>query len=170
MTRVVQVAAPGGSLVSEIARGAHYEDTFLVRLPHGTFPDVDALARACMRFPSWVRALMVVRNRVVAPFGLKTEAPPDAQRAEGRAFAQGDYAGVFRVFERRDDELLLGGDDQHLDFRFSLLLRQGEASQDVFATTTVNFHNVWGRLYFFFVAPFHRQIVPAMLRHALSAG
>ncbi len=92
MTRVVQVAAPDGSLVSEIARGAH-----------------------------------------------------------------------------RDDELLLGGDDQHLDFRFSLLLRQGEASQDVFATTTVHFHNLWGRLYFFFVAPFHRQVIPAMLRHALNA-
>lgn len=167
MTRVVQVAAPEGSLVSEIARGAHYEDTFLLRLPQGTFADVDALARACVRLPAWVRALMALRNHLVAPFGLKTEAPRGVQRADGRAFARGDHAGVFRVFDRRDDELLLGGDDRHLDFRFSLLLRQGAAFQDVFATTTVHFHNLWGRLYFFFVAPFHRQIIPAMLRHAL---
>ena len=167
MTRVVQVAPPSGSLVSEIARSAHYEDAFLVRLPLDTFPDVDALTRACVRLPAWVGALMAVRNRLVAPFGLKTEAPPDAQRADGRAFTQGDYAGFLRVFERRADELLLGGDDRHLDFRFSLLLRQGKASQEVFATTAVRFHNLWGRLYFFFVAPFHRLIIPAMLRHAL---
>jgi hypothetical protein len=169
MTRVEQVSAPDGSLVSEIVRAAHYEDTFLMRLPQGTFADVDALARACLRFPAWVRALMTLRNRIVAPFGLKTEAPAGAPRAQGDSFAQGEYAGVFRVFARRDDELLLGGDDRHLDFRFSLLLRQEETFQDVFATTTVQFHNLWGRLYFRVVAPFHRLVVPAMLRHALHA-
>lgn len=166
--KVEQVDTPRDSLVTEIAYGAHYEDTFRLRLPHGTFQDVDALARACTRFPNWVRALMALRNSIVAPFGLKTTAPVGARRPRGASLSPGDYAGIFRVFARRADELLLGGDDRHLDFRFSLLLREAEGAQEAFATTAVHFHNAWGRLYFAIVAPFHRAIIPAMLRHALA--
>lgn len=167
--RVRQVSAPENSLVTELASAAHYEDTFVLRLPPGTFTDVDALAHACTKFPAWVNQLMRLRNALVAPFGLKTGKglPPAAIPAR---FSAGDRAGIFRVLARSAEELLLGEDDRHLDFRFSLLLRESEACQEVFATTTVHFHNVWGRLYFLFVAPVHRLIIPAMLRNAVGAS
>jgi hypothetical protein len=82
--------------------------------------------------------------------------------------AAGDRAGIFRILARNTEELLMGENDRHLDFRFSLVLREAGAFQDIFATTTVRFHNVWGRLYFLFVAPVHRLVIPSMLRHALA--
>jgi Protein of unknown function (DUF2867) len=39
-----------------------------------------------------------------------------------------------------------------------------EAGQQVTATTLVKTHNVFGRLYLAIILPFHRLIVPAMLR------
>lgn len=164
---VQQVPVPGDSLLSQVAKSAHYEDTFLMRVPEGSFRDVDALARACVRLPNWVGTLMRLRNALVAPFGLKTgDGPP--KRASPERFTPGDYAGIFHVLARNDEELLLGEDDRHLDFRFSLRLHEVAGFQDVFATTTVHFHNLWGRLYFLFVAPVHRRVIPSMLRHALT--
>lgn len=164
-----QVHAPLDTLVAPIAAHAHYTDAFSLRVAAGTFPSVDALARACTRFPGWVRALMRLRNAVVAPFGLKVEPDPRAHERAREALGAGDRVGIFRVIERSTHELLLGENDKHLDFRFSLLLRDLADVQEVFATTTVHFHNVWGRLYFFFVAPVHRRIIPAMLRNTLTA-
>ena len=168
MTRsITQVGTPGDSLVEPLARSAHYADSFSVRVPAGTFPDVDELARSCTQLPRWVGALMRMRNAIVAPLGLKTEPDPALQERPEGAFETGNRIGIFRVLARSAQELLFGENDKHLDFRFSLLLRERADAQEVFATTTVHFHNAWGRLYFLFVAPVHRLIIPAMLRSAV---
>ena len=63
----------------------------------------------------------------------------------------------------------MGLDDRHLDFRVSLrLLPVGGAAESLQLTTTVTFHGRLGRLYFALVRPFHRRIVPAMLRSAVA--
>ena len=63
----------------------------------------------------------------------------------------------------------MGLDDRHLDFRVSLrLLRSDDAAGVLQLTTTVTFHGRLGRLYFALVRPFHRRIVPAMLRSAVA--
>jgi Protein of unknown function (DUF2867) len=165
--RVKQVPTPDDSLLAQVAAGADYEDTFLLRVPQGSFSDVDALARACLRFPGWIQRMMRLRNALVAPFGLKTGRDVPRLVEQPEHFAAGDRAGIFQIRARNAHELLMGEDDRHLDFRFSLLLREAGDFQDVFATTTVHFHNLWGRLYFLFVAPIHRQVIPSMLRHAL---
>jgi hypothetical protein len=170
--RVTQVEAPpSGSLLTEVAARAHYGDTFFMRVPRATFPDVDALALACTRLPGWVSGMMRFRDKLVAPLGLKTtdDIPPPDLEHTAKHLAAGDRAGIFQILARNAHELLMGEDDRHLDFRFSLFLREEGAFQDIFATTTVHFHNVWGRLYFLFVAPIHRLIIPSMLRHALPA-
>jgi hypothetical protein len=71
------------------------------------------------------------------------------------------------VFDRRPDELLLGEDDRHLDFRVSVLLRDEGEAQWATVTTVVRFHNALGRAYFAVVRPFHQLIVPALMRRAL---
>jgi hypothetical protein len=77
--------------------------------------------------------------------------------------------GVFRVYERTDDEVLLGEDDRHLDFRVSMLLqREGLEAPRVVVATVVRYNGRLGRLYFAVVRPFHRRIVPAMLRRTLG--
>ena len=170
MTRsITQVGTPGDSLVAPLARAAHYADSFSVCVPAGTFPDVDELARSCTQLPGWVSALMRLRNAIVAPFGLKTEPDPALQERSAGAFGTGDRIGIFRVLSRSAQELLLGENDKHLDFRFSLTLQTQSGGECAIATTTVRYKNVWGRLYFAVVKPFHKLIIPAMLRAAIAA-
>lgn len=167
MTHPVEtVALPQSSLVESALTPVDYVDAFSVEVPTGSFRDVDTLARACMHVPRWVDALLWLRNRIVARFGLQV--PHDgAQRDQEGSIRPGSAVGIFLVLARSDGELLMGLDDKHLDFRFSLLLRTSTQGERAIATTTVRFNNVWGRLYFAFVKPFHRIIVPAMLRAAV---
>jgi hypothetical protein len=164
---VETVALPQPSLVQSALAPVDYVDAFSLEVPAGTFVDVDALARACTKLPRWVDALMWLRNRVVGRFGLQVS-HDRVQRDQEGSIRPGTAVGIFLVLARSDGELLMGLDDKHLDFRFSLLLRTSPQAERAIATTTVKFNNVWGRLYFAFVKPFHRLIVPAMLRTALK--
>src|ERR1700674_5456676 len=66
---------------------------------------------------------------------------------------------------RPEEEILLGGDDRHRDFRASMLLQRDATRTSAVLTTVVHFNNGLGRAYFFVVRPFHRLIVMSLLRN-----
>jgi Protein of unknown function (DUF2867) len=90
--------------------------------------------------PGWARGLLGLRNRLVRPFGLKTGASPGI-----------DAIGIFPVAKASEDEMILGLDDRHLDFRIALLRQGGR----VYMSTWVRPHNLAGRVYLRLVLPFH---------------
>jgi hypothetical protein len=165
---IAAVALPQPSLIQGALVPIDYVDAFSVEVPAGTFDDVDTLARACTSLPRWVDRLMWLRNRVVSRFGLQVS-HADVPRDHGGTIRPGTAVGIFLVLARSDDELLMGLDDKHLDFRFSLLMESSGQRERAIATTTVKFNNTWGRLYFTFVKPFHRLIIPALLRAAIES-
>ena len=132
-------------------------DSFTVALPPGASTDVDVWRRRVFASPPViVRRLLRLRDALARPLGLREASGADP------------FEG-FPVLGRREHEVLMGLDDRHLDFRVSLrLLRSGGAPESLQLTTTVTFHGALGRLYFVLVRPFHRRIVPAMLRSAVS--
>jgi hypothetical protein len=72
---------------------------------------------------------------------------------------------LFKVFDVTPQEVLLGEDDKHLNFRVSFLIEKlGEEEFQLTLITVVNFNNFFGKLYFFPVKPFHKIIVPTMLK------
>ena len=78
---------------------------------------------------------------------------------------EGERLGLFKVFSRSENELILGEDDKHLDFRVSLLqVPLSSSKAELTISTTVKFHNAFGRSYFFLVKPFHKLIVQTMLK------
>ena len=80
---------------------------------------------------------------------------------------QKEKLGLFRVFHRTDNEVILGEDDKHLNFRISLYKEDtpdSEGSKHLTLSTTVVFNNWFGKLYFLPVKPFHKLIVPKMLK------
>lgn len=103
--------------------------------------------------------LMRLRDALVRPFGLKTS--PSGPRPPPR-FLPGERIGLFTLFERNEEELLLGEDDRHLDFRVCLRVAGAEAS----LATAVRFRSLFGRAYFFLIRPFHTLVVQGMLRRA----
>lgn len=90
-------------------------------------------------------AVLAVRDRLVARVGLRP-----ASRDS------------FRVLARDGDEVLVGSDDRHLDFRASV--RCTRHTVDV--VTYVEVHNLLGLLYLVPVRMVHAAIVRGMLRRA----
>lgn len=119
--------------------------------------------------PKWVKRLFTLRNKIVGVLGLKTDGENNDNESVIRTLKcePGDRIGLFKVFEKNQNEVIIGEDDKHLDFRVSLYLRQSvtiPGVKDLTISTTVVFHNRLGRLYFVPVKPFHKLIVPTMLK------
>jgi len=81
--------------------------------------------------------------------------------------------GIFRMYEARVDEIVLGEDDAHLDFRISVCrMPSTEAGNghQLLVVTLVHCHNLLGRCYIWLIAPFHRRVVRSSLERAARAG
>ncbi|MEL7251382.1 MAG: DUF2867 domain-containing protein [Bacteroidota bacterium] len=109
----------------------------------------------------WIIYLFQLRNWLAKFFGLQTVLPDD----HNERFAPGGYVGFFRIYELLPNEIILGADDSHLNFRLSV--HKTEAIENnVKVTTLVHFNNRLGRIYMAIVAPFHRLIVKRMVAQA----
>lgn len=170
MHEVFAVPLPPESLAATSLPRIDYADAYLARLPTDQRYTLDqAVTLVFATAPEWVKALLRLRNALVRPFGLKVE-PPQPSAVPGSPLLPGARIGIFSILDRRPDELLLGEDDRHLDFRVSVLLRDESEAQWATVTTVVRFHNARGRAYFAMVRPFHKLIVPTLIRHALHVA
>lgn len=116
----------------------------------------EAALRAFSNIPKWVDGLMALRNIIVAPFGLV--------RGKIGLKESAQTIGIFPVIDEKENSILLGLDDEHLDFRILIEIYAGEADKKFArATTWVKTHNLLGRTYLFAVKPFHKIIVPLAL-------
>ena len=93
-------------------------------------------ARRGLALPGWATSLLKLRNTLVRPFGLKT--------------GELDQP-IFPTTHQTEDEIILGTDDKHLNFRIGLYRQDGR----LFMSTWVHPHNLWGRAYLRLVMPFH---------------
>ncbi len=147
---------PTTSLLAATSSSFSYCDS--VRQPVPQTVNSEALLHAFFQAtPSWIERLMRWRDRLVAPFGLKTAGP--ATRLPSH-FQVGQRLGIFRVLQLTAHEAVLGEDDRHLDFRISLLWQDGELA----VSTLVRPHNRAGRLYLACVLPWHHLISATVTR------
>ncbi len=152
---VRQIETPAELISAAGLPRVDFTDTFALRLPPGSSRDVEDWHRALTTAgnPAWVAALMALRNRVAQGLGLDT------------AGGSSDTS-PFTLLMRTGDTLVVGADDKHLDFRGVLRV----VGDDLQCATVVHQHNATGRAYFTVVKPFHRRIVPALLRHARNGA
>lgn len=157
------VPIPEGGLAGSKFQSVDYADAYALVLPPRV--SVRTFAEAVFASsPRWVAKLMVLRNAIVRPLGLIATRSA-FEHAAAVANGTGERIGIFPVLANATDEVLLGLDDRHLDFRVSVrVLNDGRERLGV-VTTLVRFHGALGRAYFTPVRPLHRLIVPAMLRH-----
>lgn len=123
---------------------------------------VDKITTGLFKIPKWVNNLMKLRDFLVRSFGLKTGNKEDVPGAT--YYEVGKKAGYFTVIDRNENEIVMAEDDKHLNFRTSTMIGRGGASTSVFLSTVVQYNNFFGRLYFFFVKPFHRIIIKSLLK------
>jgi hypothetical protein len=144
----------------ELLKGAQFVDAYRVSIDN-LVVDARRITEAMFaRPPRWINALIALRNQLVAPFGLKTPAPEDIKSDLKTA----ETIGIFPLVSVTRDRVVAGFDDKHLDFRVIVDVSPGSRRRLVTATTLVRTHNFLGRAYLATVLPFHKMIVPSLLR------
>ncbi|MBD2745868.1 DUF2867 domain-containing protein [Microvirga sp. BT688] len=131
--------------------GSDFTDAYSIHVAE-PLNALEAARRMMERRPRWVSGLLVLRNLAVTPFGLKRGPPAGAERI-----------GIFPIVSASPDQVVMGFDDAHLDFRVVLEVAPEASGKRVTATTFVRTRNRLGRVYLATVKPFHRVIVKAML-------
>ena len=163
-TKARAVPMPSNSVLVPLYAGADLLDAFAITLPVQASDDVEVLARIALeRQAGWIRALVRVRDVVMAPAGVASS------RAVGLAgAARGPVIGFLPLLSKSATELILGADDSHLDFRVTVQIRTDATNgRELLAGTVVHCHNRLGRLYLATIAPFHRVIMRANLERAV---
>jgi hypothetical protein len=163
--RAHAVPVPSDSVLAPLYGGADLSDAFAIRLPAGASDDPEVLARVAFeRQAGWIRALTFVRDTVMATVGVKSSREIGAA-AETRGL---QVIGYFPVLSKSEREMVMGGDDRHLDFRVAVLVRPNpHGRRELVVVTVVHCHNRLGRTYLGAIAPFHRTILRANLERTV---
>lgn len=160
--RVIEVSVPGesDSKLRGLFRTIDFADAWQTTLSR---PDITPDAAAIAIFgqsPGWVNALMKVRGVFAHVVGLKHSEMQSGEQQKG----------IFRVQQREVNEIILGENDKHLDFRISVLRGERDGRPTLTVSTVVETHNALGRAYIAVVKPFHRVIARSMVQRAVNAG
>lgn len=172
MTQVAEVPIPLASRLRRTLKVIHFCDAYQVALSKPGMSAQDTYEAVFGNAPSWVRGLMAVRGLVASAAGLKHVAA-QSPLASGRgdfSYHVGQRVGLFTVQAVEANELIVGDDDRHLDFRISVLRSTIDGAETVTISTAVQIHNMLGRVYMAAVKPFHRIIAKSMLQRAADAG
>ncbi|MCH8620409.1 DUF2867 domain-containing protein [Undibacterium sp. TS12] len=128
-----------------------------------TYVDAEEAARAVFADqPFMANCLMALRNIIVAPFGLRASVD-FSDRGLGKI-------DVFPIISKTGTEIVLGGDDKHLDFRIWISIQPSLKGSAVTISTLVKINNLFGRCYLFAIMPFHKILSCLLLQRALTPG
>jgi hypothetical protein len=158
---------PVESRLAASFNGADLSDAFAIALPSAATRDVVELARTVLSNPPAVVApLMRIRDAIMGRFGVKTAT--DIGRAAARRPL--GAIGPFGVEEVASQEVVMGEDDRHLNFKTSFLVRQTAEGRELVWITVVRCNNMLGRFYLAAIAPVHRRLLPAFLNLTAKRG
>jgi len=147
MAKIIKTPLPKTAHIWTMVQDGDFLDGYAVR---SDLSPKEAAAVG-LALPAWAQALMTLRNKIVAPLGLKTETD----------VPQGDTEGtVFETTYDTEAEINLGTDDSHLNFRIAVR-REGEM---IHMGTWVHRNNWIGRIYLAVVMPFHILIVRGAMK------
>jgi Protein of unknown function (DUF2867) len=171
----VKIAAcelPSETAVGErFSRHSYFQDSCSVLLRRSDQSVVEIFHAIFGHRPAWMKAVFIVRNKVVAPFGIDTAATDDIKMPAAKIHYQvGEAIGAWPIFALSDTELIAGRDNSHLDFRLSALKRREGDRSTVTISTLSDIHNRIGRAYLTCVIPFHKRGVQWLIARAASAG
>ena len=129
-----------------------YSDSFSIEVTENHLSPKDIILKTFAHNPVWLRILYKIRACFVKPFGIETEA------IESKGL----------IIEEDNQEAIMRKDDKHLLFYVDVFITPlTTGKQLIEATTLVKYHNWIGKAYFFCIKPFHRIIVPLVLKQVV---
>jgi hypothetical protein len=169
---VVECDIPSASVLDRrLIDAAYFRDSYRVPLSRAGASVVDIFLGIFAHHPMWMKILLIVRNRIASVCGLDAPAAAEVMHPEFKSrYVVGDKIGVWPIFFLTETELVAGRDNKHLDFRLSVLRVADCEVASVVVSTICTVHNAFGKLYLFFIIPFHKWGVQRLISNAISAG
>ena len=144
-----------------------YKDAFACEISRDSQLTPDGImVRFWTDFPVWVDFLFRVRNFLVKFVGL--EGSMNSLSELESCIRNGGQSKIASVPAKSDNETILLLDDKHLDAYLSVYIEDSPEHKRVYAITIVHYKNRLGRIYFFFIRPFHGLIVKSTLKNSLK--
>jgi hypothetical protein len=167
MNRAFAAELPLASQLKSSLERIDYLDCYTAETKLAERELVEAYAIAFGQLPTPFKHLLVIRSFLVRPFGIATVSYEDLARPIDtyRSYAIGDKIGRWTLFAKSDEEMIVGANDRHLDFRVSLFR---EAGARLSISTVVMTHNAFGRAYLALILPFHSFGVKKLLSDAAT--
>ncbi len=168
MTVIRRRSPPSSAFLGDLDTFYHW-DSYEAPLRRGDLAMHELYLALFAHQPAGFRKLLLLRDRIVAPFGLR---PSDAGKPLEikTVYAVGEKIVRFTLFGQSDNEIVTGGDDKHLDFRVSVRRLTEGGAERVTLSTVVSPHNLFGKAYLAAILPFHRYGVRLLLANAFEAG
>jgi hypothetical protein len=168
---IVECGVPSHSVLDRrVIDGAYFRDSYRVPLSRAAGV-VEIFLGIFAHHPLWMKIILIVRNRIASWCGLDAPTASEIINIEIKSsYTVGDSIGVWPIFALTDTELVAGHDDKHLDFRLSVLKETGDEGGSVVISTLCTVHNVFGKVYLFFIVPFHKWGIRRLISRAIAAG
>lgn len=148
----------------------YYWDSFEACLSRAELRMPDIYLGIFAHLPGWMNWLLILRTKIVSVFGIKGPTSAQLNNVEIKEkYVVGEKIALFTLFSQDENEIVTGGDDKHLEFRVSVLKLNEDGVSKVVLTTVVAPHNFFGKAYLFFILPFHKFGVKAIMLNAVAA-
>ena len=168
----VECGVPAASaLQTHWVTAAYFCDAYRAPLKSPAANVADIFFSIFGHHPRWIKLTLVLRNQIAKWCGLSVPTVADIMNPHPRpSYQVGDTIGPWPIFSINPNELIAGRDNRHLDFRLSILRELGGQNLSVVVSTVCVVHNLFGKVYLFFIVPFHRWGVKYIITRALRAG
>ena len=169
--QVVECDVPAtSSLNRDLIANAYFRDSYRAQLSRPELGIVDIFRALFGHTPFWMKLLLLVRNAAAGLFGLEVPTVGEIMRPVVRGhYRAGEKIGPWPIFFIADNEIVAGRDNKHMDFRLSVLKAVDGEAASVVVSTVCTVHNTFGQAYLFFIVPFHRRGVRALMSNALAS-
>ena len=168
---VVECDVPSASALSrDLIGNADFRDSYRAPLARPDLAIVDLFFALFGHTPLWMKLLLIVRNAAARLMGMEAPTVAEIIKPEARdSYRVGEKSGPWPIFFLADNEIVVGRNNKHMDFRLSVLKAPAGDAMSVVVSTVCTVHNVFGRIYLFFIVPFHRNGVRMLMSNAVVA-
>jgi hypothetical protein len=168
---VIECEVPSSSTLSrELIGNASFHDSYRAPLARPELGVVEIFFALFGHTPLWMKLLLIVRNAAARRFGLEAPTVAEIMKPTVRSeYRVGEKIGPWPIFFIGDNEIVAGRNNKHMDFRLSVLKAMDGNAMSVVVSTLCTVHNVFGKIYLFFIVPFHRNGVRTLMSNAVVA-
>ena len=157
------------ALGKDLIERADFRDAFRAPLNRSDLSVVEIFFGIFSQRPGWMNLMLIARNKVAALAGLDVPTTFEIMIMEKRdRYFVGEKIGPWPIFFLGPDELIVGRDNKHMDFRLSIM-KVRDDRPSVVVSTLCMVHNKFGQCYLSLITPFHKFSLRRLMVSALAA-